>query len=357
MNCVGPIRTAPLENQGVLRPGGCLTRMSALSKLFAMRRMLIISLIIGAGLILPPKGAAVPMILNYVIAIVNDEIVTYEDVMLEIQDTLNVLSRQYANDPQKLAEMRQKALRDGIEALVERKLILKEFEDKGYILPEDVLEDYIQEEIRDRFGDRVNLIKTLEKQGKTYESYREEWRERYIVGAMTRQNVSSDVIIVSPYKIQRYYLDHMDEYQLGDQVKLRMIVISGQKNGARAEALAREIEAKLDEGASFEAMAKIYSDGTQGPEGGDWGWIERSVLRPELNDAAFSLKPGQRGDIIELGGDYYIMLVEAKRSSYTKPLEEIREEIENTLIDQERQRRREQWIERLKAKAYIRYPN
>ena len=37
-------------------------------------------------------------------------------------------------------------------------------------------------------------------------------------------------------------------------------------------------------------MAGVYSQGAQRSQGGDWGWVERSVLRKELAETAFSLK-------------------------------------------------------------------
>src|SRR2546426_1096536 len=57
--------------------------------------------------------------------------------------------------------------------------------------------------------------------------------------------------------------------------------------------LGEEIVAKLDGGAKFEDMAKLYSEGKEAKEGGDWGWIGKDVLRKELNEVAFTLKPGE----------------------------------------------------------------
>ena len=54
--------------------------------------------------------------------------------------------------------------------------------------------------------------------------------------------------------------------------------------------LAEEIIAKIKQGAAFTEMAAVYSQGRN--PGGEWGWIERKVLRPELADVAFSLKAG-----------------------------------------------------------------
>ena len=86
-----------------------------------------------------------------------------------------------------------------------------------------------------------------------------------------------------------------------------MIVLN--KSGAddtNALGFAHEIQSKLKDGATFSEMASIYSQGSQQHQGGDWGWVERSVLRKELADVAFSLPVGQTSDIINTPDAVYL---------------------------------------------------
>jgi hypothetical protein len=117
--------------------------------------------------------------------------------------------------------------------------------------------------------------------------------------------------------------------------------------------LAEEILAKLDGGNSFESMARVYSEGKEAKEGGDWGWIGRDILRKELNETAFSLKPGQHSRVIETAEGYYILEVEDVKPAHTTPLAEVRDDIEKTLLQQQRAQMQEQWVKDLRAKAYI----
>ena len=134
-----------------------------------------------------------------------------------------------------------------------------------------------------------------------------------------------------------------------------MIVVAGKKHGDRAKALVAEIREKIVGGADFAEMAQIYSDGSQKTEGGDWGWVDRKVLREEVTDAAFLLEKGELSEAIELDDVFYLMQAVDKRSAHVRPLEEIREEIEKTLIAEEKTRLRVQWIGRLKEKSFVRY--
>jgi parvulin-like peptidyl-prolyl isomerase len=102
-------------------------------------------------------------------------------------------------------------------------------------------------------------------------------------------------------------------------------------------------------------MASVYSQGSQRSQGGDWGWVERSVLRKELANVAFSLKPSQVSDVIETPEACYLMLVEQTRPAHVRPLSEVRDDIEAILRTQEQSRLEKQWIDKLKKKTFIRY--
>ena len=119
--------------------------------------------------------------------------------------------------------------------------------------------------------------------------------------------------------------------------------------------LAREIQTKVKEGVSFIEMANVYSQGSQQRQGGDWGWVERSVLRKELAEAAFTIAPGQTSDPIETPDAIYFMLVEDKKPSHAKPLADVRGEIEKTLRVQQQAQLQKTWMDGLKKKTFIRY--
>ena len=222
---------------------------------------------------------------------------------------------------------------------------------------------------------------------------------------MRQKNVSS-AILISPQKIEHSYATNTAQYQLGDQVKLRMIVLNRPVGGSvdEAKTLAREILVKVQEGASFADMASIYSEGSQRREGGDWGWREASRLNKGLAEIAFALQPAQNSGVLALAKDandsywmyrydkegqiitarkytdrdvfveerkpgkadpvdaalpspqeFYLMLVEDRRASHLRSLPEVRDEIEKELIVQERDRLQKKWVKRLKDKSFIRY--
>jgi len=134
-------------------------------------------------------------------------------------------------------------------------------------------------------------------------------------------------------------------------VKLRMIVLH--KDTPNAKSLAQDIQTKVKSGAEFAKMAEQYSEDSSKESGGDWGWIERTTLNAGLSTPAFALKPGQVSKILELGNNYYLLYVEARKKAETKPLSAVRDEAETKVLQEERQVMQEKWIKGLRDKAYI----
>jgi peptidyl-prolyl cis-trans isomerase SurA len=296
-------------------------------------------------------------LVNGIAVIVNDAIITRESILEATLGRERMLRDFYRSQPQRRDQEIERLRADALDQLVERKLILHEFNVAGYKIPENLIEEQIKGTIRERFdGDRQLMIKTLHAEGTTYEEFKKRIREEFIIGAMVSKHISQEIMI-SPYKIETYYAENRDKYKVEDEVKLRMIVLTNKvdRNPEATRKFAGEIVAKLEAGASFKEMASVYSEGSQKSQEGDWGWIDRSVLRSELAAVAFSLKPGEHSAVIEIPEGCYVMLVEESRPAHVKALPEVRDAIEKDLRVQEQQRLRKQWIERLKSKSFIRY--
>jgi len=258
----------------------------------------------------------------------------------------------------KLKEMRLSAIKD----LIDRQLILQEFkkmQEKGATIPDYIVDDRIQAIIRQEFGgDRSAFVRTLQAQGYTLTQFKAIEREKIVIQAMRQQKVDNNFVI-SPTQIQAYYEKNKQAYATPEQVKLRMIVIREGSSGdvpdiGSKRELAEEIREKVAKGAEFDRMAEMYSeDETTQQIGGDWGWIERNTLNEKLTDVAFSLRPGEVSPVIGIDNTYYIIMVEAKRNATVKPIGDVRDEIEKNLIQQERTKAQERWLDTLRQKAYI----
>lgn len=307
-------------------------------------------------------ASADPVLLNGIAAIVNDKIITKEDVEsfkgFEINALLNQRRRSGPRAMDSEWDRRELEIKQrGLEELIERELILSEFKSKGYNLPESLINDLIQERIRKDYGDRRALLKELQEQRRSIEEFRKRIREDLIISQMNHFNIR-EKIVISPKKIEAYYKTNEVKFKIQDQVKLRMIMLNTKSRGAAdARKLAGEIVSKVRSGTKFADMARENSDDTFRTRGGDRGWIEdkEASLRQELRSVAFKLDAGQVSDPVELDGAVFILAVEEKKSAGLQPLNDVRGDIEGTLRAEEQRRLRANWIKRLREKSFVRY--
>lgn len=320
-------------------------------------------------------------ILDGVAAIVNSNVITFSQVREFVQPVIQQLRREYSG--QELMDKVRAAQMDALNNLIDRSLIIQEFNTKGYSIPESVIEQQINEIIAaDYAGDRTAFTKTLQAQKLTLSQYREKIRERTIVQAMRNRKTQQEVV-VSPYKIEQYYKAHLADFKVEEQIKLRLIYI---KKAPPSEAIAttntvattatgtneppttvappappvdvrrqlgEDVVAKLDAGAKFADLAKQFSDGKEAQQGGDWGWVGKDALRKELNEVAFTLKPGEHSKLIDTKEGYYVIQVDDHKAAYTKPLRDIQESVEKLLLQQQRATMQEKWVKELRDKAFI----
>ena len=294
------------------------------------------------------------MAVDGIAAVVNGDVITISQVRSLSAPREKQLRAQYTG--QELEKQLKATWELALKDLIDRQLVLQAFKKEKYEIPDHFVDQRVHEIIRENFGnDRNTFIKTLEAQNYTLGEFRQKEMEQMIVQAMRSHNVKTKNII-SPTKVDDYYKKHRDEFTTKEQIKLRMIMIPGQKDTATApaqKALAEEVLGRLAAGAEFDRTAQIYSEDSTRDNGGDWGWIERNTLAAPLEKIAFNMPLGRISNIIEYAGNYYILKVEDKHGGTTKSLVEVRPDIEKKLIQQEAQQIQERWIASLREKAYI----
>lgn len=300
------------------------------------------------------QGAG-PEVIDGIAAIVNNDVITFSQVQEVSSSQEQSLRQQYSGQElvDKVKESRLAALRD----LVDRQLVLQEFKKKDFHLPDYVVEDHVQEIIRQDFqGDRQAFVRTLSAQGYSLNRFRDNEKDKIIVQAMRQSNVKGN-FTASPQKIEAYYNANKNEFATPEQIKLRLIVLNADpadsNGGSSTRQMADEIQRKAKDGADFATLAKTYSmDGTA-ENGGDWGWVDQKTLNQELTNVAFALAPNQVSQVVQIGDSYYILYCEAKKPSSFMPLQEVKDGIQRKLEQVQRQQAAQRWLDGLREKAYI----
>jgi len=143
-------------------------------------------------------------------------------------------------------------------------------------------------------------------------------------------------INVTEKEVQSFYEYNNEAYSQPKQVKARHILFTlGEYALKEAEdkvkKVAKEVLAKARQGEDFAALAKEHSEGPTKSKGGDLGYFKRGQMTPPFEEAAFKLKKGEISDLVRTQFGYHIIKVEDIKEAATKSLEEVRDEIVETL--------------------------
>lgn len=293
---------------------------------------------------------------NGIAAQVNDQIITLEELRNEVAPLVPEVRRS-SRTRMEFDRNIQMLTREILQNMIDQHLIIKEFADKGYQIPQTYLDnEYDDYVIKEFNGDRSEFLEYLRLQGKTDLQFRQDLSDRLIVGYMRGQMLKSQTE-VSPQKIYEYYEKNKSQFFEDEGVKVRMITLMPvtAESEDLMEQQAQAIYQQLQSGADFAELAREHSQDMNAAKGGDWGWREYSDLRDELAEAAFNLQAGQFSAPIVLDGVTYIIQVDEKRESGVKQLEAVRQEIEQAITAQLARQAQQRWLERLRKKAYIKF--
>jgi peptidyl-prolyl cis-trans isomerase C len=290
-----------------------------------------------------------------IVAVINDDIITYSELEKILSPVFEQYERIYSGA--ELFSMLQKARRDVLNHLIEEKLIVQE---ATKLNVKDLMGDEFSKEveqsisgIKAKFPSEEEFLKQLKREGTTMERFRAQQERRTLVRAMLIKEVSSKCSI-SPMEAREYYDAHKDEFTESERMHVSQIWIKDiPGKPGEAERRAKEILNRLNAGEPFAELAKKYSNCPYASKGGDWGFIGRGHWNKELEDAACSLKPGAHSGIVKSSLGYHIIMLHEKKPPTVKSLAKVYTKIENKLFNEKVGKKRDEWIAKLKSKAYI----
>jgi peptidyl-prolyl cis-trans isomerase SurA len=294
-------------------------------------------------------------------AIVDDQIITVDDVRRDITPLIPTL-QQSARNEQEFNEKLEALEDDVIQNRIDRILIVKEFnkpkdgdEKNKRQVPPSIIDNQIAEiQINQFDGDRSKFLAYLRSRGMTLKEYRKEQEDQIIYDYMIEQQRKSQSF-VSPVKVETYYKENKDRFYQEDSALLRVIQFTREKGvtDAQLEGKAQMVLAKFHSGDSFAELARQYSQDTRRDKGGDWGWTKRSDLRKEFSDVIFKLKKGEVSAPIFTPEGCFLLYVEDRKYAGIQPLEDVRSQIEQILAQQMTRQAQSRWLERLRRNAYV----
>lgn len=155
-------------------------------------------------------------------------------------------------------------------------------------------------------------------------------------------------------EIEAFYNANLQQYTTPGQVRASHILFQTEgKDDAAVRKAAEDVLAKAKApGADFAALASQYSeDEGSKVNGGDLDYFGRGRMVPAFEQAAFAMKTGEISDLVKSDFGYHIIKVTDSKPETSRPLADVRPEIEDQLKWQRAQQAAEQQAKSLETAA------
>ena len=315
----------------------------------ALKRLSFVILLMS--LWLEPLFAA--EVCNRVVAVVNNDVIT-------LYELNNRIKEMTGEAPEELMQKNQAMFRDAqqkiLGLLIDEKIAQAKIKELKIKVSEKQVDNYLEKLKRDNQWTQEDLVAGLQKEGFSYEKYRERVKRDIERAQLIEYEVRSKIIIRDE-AIQKYYEEHKGTFGAAEKVQLAGIFLM-RKNLKSEEEMrelyrkAQDISAKLKAGADFSQMAATYSEGPGAKQGGDLGQFTVDHLEAGLKSVVEALPEGGTSDPIVRPNGIQIIKVVKKQTGRIRSLEEMREAIYGILYQEEVNRRYQNWIKELRDSAY-----
>jgi peptidyl-prolyl cis-trans isomerase SurA len=296
-----------------------------------------------AALLMFAPGQARSEVVDKIVAIVNDDIVTLQ----EVEKFVHVERQQKFSSVHEY--LRDLEMKDKLDGFIENLLIRQQAKKYKIEVADKEVEAMIDGMKKQHLITDSELREQLKREGVDYKDFVEGVKMSLVRSRVLARSVSADVLI-SDKDLQDYFTAHSDEFR-EEEYKLQHIFVSGQRQDAAQRA--NEAYNLLREGKPFGEMAKQYSDEPTSSEGGDIGFVKKQDLIPALRNAVSLLTAGNYSNVVRTPYGFHILkLIELKKME-SAPFEAVKDRIHQILIMRESEKRYRDYITKVRASSYI----
>ena len=293
------------------------------------------------------------LVLDRVVASVNDEAITLSEIQEEGQPVIRKIYKEFVGDERerRAGEAQQQLL----DELIERRLLMQVARREGMLpAPAEVQGAIDDLKKANRAADDAQFRALLKAEGLTMELVRRTVTERLAIGRVLNRQVRSSLLL-SEVELTQHYAANREKYQRKAEAEIRLIFVSirAGRDDAAARARAEEALARLRSGADFAEIAREYSDSPTRERGGQLGVVHRGDLAPEIEAVAFSLPAGGVSDPVRTSAGWNILRVERAQDESVVPFAEARDAIRDELFAQKFEAKQKEYVAGLRARASI----
>jgi foldase protein PrsA len=264
----------------------------------------------------------------------------------EVEKQISLIKQQQGNlfegpeGKEKEASFRQSIL----DYLIEAELIKQESENLGITVSDKEIDAKL-DQVREIFSEEERFQQALKEQGLTLAELRDNMRDQTLVEKVI-EHVTKDVK-VSEKDIRDYFKANKADFADPEQKHWRQVVVEDKSK-------ADELLGKLKDGADFTELAKSESiDELSREQGGDLGWVPVGAFPPDIEKELSGLGSNDLSSVIKGQNGYQIFQLLEVKAARDYSFDEVKEQIEQTVMAERQRETFSAWMDKLKSKATI----
>jgi len=291
-------------------------------------------------------------LVDRIVAVVNGDIVTLYDLNRAFKPyEVNIKALRYPPEQERQTLFQVRS--DVLNQLIDSQLADQQVKRYQISVTQKEIDTTIERLKEARSFTDEQLRQGLAAQGLTMEEYRKEIESQILRTKLVNREVKSKIVITKD-DIKAYYETHKQKYAGSRKYYLWNIFIKAsdyERDAALKEIQA--VEAKLKQGASFEALVKQLNESSSPAKGTDLGLYRRDELSAQLQKVVENLKAGEYSQVLETNFGYQIIYVQDIQETPPKPLEELETDIKQILYNEYVDNRYQEWLGEMRARSYI----
>jgi peptidyl-prolyl cis-trans isomerase SurA len=254
-----------------------------------------------------------PQLVDSIVAVVNEDIITGNELAGRIQTLITRMQTQKAQIPPE-ADLRRQML----ERMIVERVQIQTAKETGIRVDDANLDRAIARLAEQNRMSVQQFRDQIEREGQPFAAFREEVRDE-ITFARLREREVDNKINISDAEVDNFLASEAITAQTQQEFNLAQILVRIPENAspeaiASRRARAEQVWKQIKDGADFAKMAAANSDASDALSGGDLGWRSPERLPQLFFDAVVKLDNGQLAPLVKSPNGFHILKVLGKRS-------------------------------------------
>ncbi len=284
-----------------------------------MRILVLILALLGAAMASGAPGERArgePALLDRVVAVVNNEVITRLDLDEQVKVALQQLRRQ--NTPLPAQDVLERQL---LERLVTARVLVQTARETGLRVDDTQLQRSLERIAQENKLTPEAFRKALESDGVNFNRFRDELRNEILIARLKEREVDSKILITDA-EIDNYLKNQQNLGGKDDEYSLAHILVMVPEQASPEQIQAKRAAAQkalvqLRGGADFRQVSAGVSDAPNALEGGPLGWRPASRLPQIFVASVTTMKVGDLSPVLRSANGFHILKLLDKRGNET----------------------------------------